>query len=376
MPLRDLNEDREPRPKALLLGHIRLGVFKGGHPQQTETLVFTSADPDRLKPLHDSLGGTIERYEPQGAGGEPWRLVSEAEAFTALFPFGAVEGNLSQSWELWARSGIKRRCDGFDCALIDADEMTGEYSEEQVPCICRADEERECSPTTRLRLLLPQTGLGIWELTTGSRIAATQLYDQVQFIASVAGDRMNFVPVRVVYQPREISYFDEKKKQRLKTTKRIVSLSIAGDAERALAPMGMKPDQGLIAAVREVLVAGGHAPELGDGGASGPAALPDGSPAPPAKANGPDHADHGTEAPEAPTGDAGDGAVASPVATSGVAGDQPATSDHWARAKALKLSGSVVLRRVRARYPDADVKSVSAITTDQLAAVLDEAMAS
>jgi hypothetical protein len=268
MPLLDLNaEDRAPSIRAMRAGHIRLGTYnaEARHPEESDTFIFTSADPSRLKPLAAELGGTIEQYTPQGAGEEPWRLISEADAFTGLLPFGDEEANLSQDWTLWGRMGLKRRCDGFDAALITVDEITGEISEETVACICAAKEKRECSPATRLRVFIPSTGLVLWELVTHSVIAAQHLFDQVKFVGTIAGGRMNHLPVRLVWAPRQIAYFDEKEGKRRTTTKRVVSLSIAGDAEHALAALGQPADQALLTAVRAAMGTQTASPALGPG---------------------------------------------------------------------------------------------------------------
>src|SRR5439155_20323231 len=212
--------------------------------------IFTAKDPERLKPLQRDLGGTIERYTPQGAGEEPWKLTSDAEAFNCLPAFPTFETTVEQSYELWGLGGIKRSCDGIRCTLIDVDEESGDVSEEQADCICAAKDKRECAATTRLHLLIPSTGLGVWTLQTGSIVAATELFDQMSLVATVAPDRMNVVPLRVLYSDRQLHYRDPKTNKRIKTTKRIVSVSIAGDAERALAPLGVEPERQLPAAVR------------------------------------------------------------------------------------------------------------------------------
>ena len=90
MPL-DINVDRAIKPKSVLFGHVRLGIFNGRHPEQSKTFIFTAKDPERLKPLQRDLGGTIERYTPQGAGEEPWKLTSDAEAFNCLPAFPTFE---------------------------------------------------------------------------------------------------------------------------------------------------------------------------------------------------------------------------------------------------------------------------------------------
>jgi hypothetical protein len=278
MPLTRLHEGREPRVQAMLLGHVRLGTFNGKHPQESPTLIFTSSDRQRLEPLARDFGGKITEYKPQGMGEESWRLVSETDALTCLMPFPNLEANVDQAFELFGTGGLKRACDGFAARLRTVDAESGEVTEEQAACVCEAKGKMECATTTRLHLLLPQTGLGIWLLTTHSKIAAIHLWDQARFIAQLAKGRMNNLPIRLLWAPRTIHYFDQKEKKRRSTTKRVVSLSIAGDAERALAPLGLEPDRGLIQAVSLALEdAGRRALSAGEGPTEQPAGSPEGA---------------------------------------------------------------------------------------------------
>ncbi len=351
-PIRSLHEGREMSKRAIRFGHVRLGTYNGRHPEQSDAFIFTSADADRLKPLQRDLGGTIERYTPQGAGEEPWRLVSDAEAFTCLFPFADLAQNVSQSFELWRRSGIVRSCEGpgYQCTQIERDEITGEVTETEAPCLCNP-ERVECSATTRLLLLLPQTGLGAWELVTGSKIAAVHLWDQVRLVEQVAAGAMNRIPIRLVYGARQISYFDEKDAKRKTTTKRVVSLTIAGDAERVLSLVAASPDQALLGAVREVL----HPPELG----SAPEAPELPSPSaevstPPAQGS---EAETHASAPDVPEASADE--------------DGPATEEHWSRWRGSK---ALATRRAKdaEHWPDAEIRDWRDITTSQLEQLIRE----
>lgn len=272
MPLLDLNEDRDLRPSSVVLGHIRLGVVKGNRPQQSDSFIFTSSDPLRLRPLVQDYGGEVEEYAPLGAGTERWRLISTADAITALFPFPTAEQNAPQHWELWSAGGIQRRCDGFTCTQFDIDEVSGEVTEILEPCICKAADKRECKPTSRLMLWLPQTGFGIWQLQTQSIRAARRLYDQVGFIAEQIPDALNRVPIRVTYTPEKNSYYDPKKRERLKGTKRFLNVFIAEDVAGALRALGQTPQVALVSAIESTLQASGRslgagpsAPALGPG---------------------------------------------------------------------------------------------------------------
>src|SRR6266542_4907293 len=139
-PVRDLLERRQPRPP--LLGRIRLGSFERGRPQQSTTFIFTASDRIWLTPLAELYGGTVDQYEPQGQSQPQWRLVSEADAINVLFPFEAPEQNVEQWWELWSRTGLQRRCDGYRASVFGIDPETGEITTEDSECICAADDER------------------------------------------------------------------------------------------------------------------------------------------------------------------------------------------------------------------------------------------
>lgn len=363
-PLRDLNEDRDIRTSALLLGHIKLGIFNGRHPQATDTFRFTSADRARLEPLARDFGGEIRAFRPQGAGTDTWELISEADAFTAIFPFPDVEGNITQDWKLWKRSGLERLCDGYTCTVYSVDEETGERDGEQTDCVCAAKGHRDCSAETRLRFLLAQTGLGIWELTTGSKIAALDLHDQVRAIAGVAAGRMNQVPIRVTYAPREISYIDEKDRKRKTTTKRLVSLSVAGDAAGVIAALQMRPERALYAAVetalRDVgreLIGVSSAPALGAGAAS-----TEGSGSSVSGEGADGRGEVGVEEEAPGTEDPGLDAVP------GADSDEPASTEAWERAAKAGLSTRKAV--AIAKGLGFSIRSATELTGTQLSQVL------
>ena len=223
-PIRDVFEGRTPRPP--LIGRIRLGVFEG-RPKPTDTFVFTSQDRLFLEPLARTYGGEVERYQPQGQSEQAWRLISEADAITVLFPFAEAGQNLSQDYELWGAGGIKRRCDGFEATTFDVDEQTGEVLSAESPCLCRDLEERECQTVTRLRCWMPQTGLGLWELRTTSRYALFEVHDEMELLESQFAGRMQRIPVRLAYHPRRIRYVDQRDGKRRSTTKRLISVTLA-----------------------------------------------------------------------------------------------------------------------------------------------------
>jgi hypothetical protein len=58
-------------------------------------------------------------------------------------------------------------------------------------------------------------------------VALYGLHDTLEFWQHTFGERLNRLPVRLVYEPRQIRYFDQKEKKRRVTTKRVVTMSLA-----------------------------------------------------------------------------------------------------------------------------------------------------
>jgi Recombination directionality factor-like len=252
LPIRDAFEGRQARPP--LLGRIRLGVFdeRKGYPQQSDTFVFTAGDQMYLQPLAREYGGQVERYTPQGSTEDSWRLISSADAITVLFPWGYAEANLQQWYELWSRLGLRRRCDGYDAQVMEVDEETGEITTEERPCVCAAMGERECSPRSRLQVWLPQTGLGLWEVSTGSKVAMFGLHDTLEMLDGYFAGQMHRIPIRLMYEPRRIRYFDERERKMRTTTKRVIAVGLAKPLPEILADLGAEPALGG-SAVRELV---------------------------------------------------------------------------------------------------------------------------
>jgi hypothetical protein len=413
-PLRDREEERDVNARALLLGHIRLGTFNGKYPVPSETFVFTSVDRQRLEPLAKDFGGEIEGYKAQGAGADTWRLVSESDAFTALFAFPEVDGNLRQDYMLWRRSGLERICDGYEATVYTVDEEDGTREGEITACICKATEVVECGVESRLRFLLPQTGLGLWELNTGSKIAADDLFDQVRFISHAAQGRMNHVPIRAVLAPREITYVEKGKRK--KATKRLVSLSVAGDAIAMLQGLQMEPNRALLSAVETALhdagrelpsVSGARELEAGSeseptpGGTEDVTSEEDPGEASEAEAGGLDEASGAepSDVPEPVDGGGDEGPSTGPVGavsgrkaasateeagpavpdgptfdSRGLTGDPvldaPAPAEAWERAAAAGLRAGGALKIARKLWPDAGFRASHEITKGQLGKVI------
>lgn len=143
------------------IGRIRAGV-KGdkGQPQKLSTWRLTSDQHDIIAQAADQWGGTVEPWEsPNGA---QFQVITETDTLGIVIPGGQ---SISQYFELWKAGGCERRCDGVTELLSDA------------PCLCDPDPElRDCKPTTRLNVMLPDlSDLGQWRLEAHGFYAATEL---------------------------------------------------------------------------------------------------------------------------------------------------------------------------------------------------------
>ena len=100
-----------------------------------------------------------------------------------------IPGHPPTSWyELWSKGGCQRRCDGQHELISDS------------ACLC--GDERECKPTTRLSVLLPDIpGIGSWLLSSTGWNAAAELAGSADLLqrASASGQ---LVPARLRLEQR------------------------------------------------------------------------------------------------------------------------------------------------------------------------------
>ncbi len=157
MPILDLQK-RMVEVGRLRMGH-QVAAGKGRRPAKLDKWRLTSRDQSRLEAAAQLYGGTVQ----------PWaEREGEYELFTetAELPIMIIPGQtLSQFYELWSGGGCSRRCDGERELITDA------------PCVCDTEKgERQCKPTTRLSVMLPDVpGLGCWRVESHGYYAAVEL---------------------------------------------------------------------------------------------------------------------------------------------------------------------------------------------------------
>jgi len=153
-------------PRLLEIGRIRMGS-KGskGEPKRLEHWRLTSSHLDSLNAAAKLWGGVVGDWE----GG--YELLTETDVLEVLVPPNAFTSYM----EAWTAGGIQRRCDGLT-ELITGDE-----------CLCNADGDQVCEPSSNLRVLLPQLpGIGSWRLATKGWTAAAELQGTVELLQRTA----------------------------------------------------------------------------------------------------------------------------------------------------------------------------------------------
>ena len=176
------------------IGRIRLGQKTAKNaPTKLETYRFTSADSRVIEAAASLYGGRVNPW--QAPAGEQWEVVTDATELEVIIPPGPSV--LSQYEEQWTGGGCVRRCDGV------TELLTGQ------PCICLAEDDKQCKTTTRLSVILADMpGLGVWRVETHSYYAATELAGTVDVCQAVA-QHGQLLPAILRLEPRQVKRANE-----------------------------------------------------------------------------------------------------------------------------------------------------------------------
>lgn len=173
------------------VGRIRLGeqvTTKSGKkaPTKLARFRFTSPAATLIDQAAELYGGAARDW--QAPSGPQREVITEATSIPVLIPPGDMA--FSQWLETWSGGGCRKRCDGrWD---IQRDQA----------CDCDP-ENRECKPTTRVSLILPEMpGVGLWRVETHGHYAAVELGATVELLQSLAPGRL--VPGRLRLDPRTV----------------------------------------------------------------------------------------------------------------------------------------------------------------------------
>lgn len=187
-------------------GRIRLGVkTANGAMKGIDTLRFTAVQRDVLDELAVLYKGTVRPWsDPKANPSNQFELISEvSEIPVYIHPDG-----LSQWYEAWSGGGCVRRCDGITCSTPDP---SGEEQME-VPCMCLAQELRQCKIYTRLNVFIPQVAFrGVWRVETKGDNAAIEIPGVFDLLAEL-GQRGQILQARLGVEWREKMVRGKKKR--------------------------------------------------------------------------------------------------------------------------------------------------------------------
>ncbi|MCC6619445.1 MAG: hypothetical protein IT341_10465 [Chloroflexi bacterium] len=192
-------------------GRIRIGEkVSGGRPSKLETFRLTSADRLRIEQAAAAFGGKVTEWE--APAGKQWQVTTERDSLDVIVPPSDL--SFSQAYELWSAGGCQRRCDGV------TEQLT------QGPCRCDP-ENRECTPHTRLSVLLPDLpGLGVWRLDTQGWYAARELASVVELLIAAAG-RGALLPARLRLEQRSTKKQAKGKTQTLRYAVPVLDVEVS-----------------------------------------------------------------------------------------------------------------------------------------------------
>lgn len=144
-------------------GRIRFGNKKMNDkgkevPNRLDHPLLTSPDRDLIDVVAVAYGAESSEW-PGGEGQWQTELHEDLRILVPVSPEPCV-----QWWERWSGGGCLRRCDGVTDTINDQ------------PCDCnKGAEKRACNPTSRIAVLLPETGDARWRIESKSLHAAIEL---------------------------------------------------------------------------------------------------------------------------------------------------------------------------------------------------------
>lgn len=207
------------------VGRIRIGVQAATStgrkaPRKLDRFRFTSGDRSVIESAAGAFGGTASAWDNGGAS--QWECVSDASEIRILLPPNPSDMAWSQFYETWAKGFCGRRCDGQWDTVRDR------------ACDCDP-EDRECKPTSRLSVLLPDiAGLGLWRLESHGYYAAVELAGAVDLIQQMAGAH-SMIPARLRLEQREVRRIVKAKPVVHKFVVPVIDLDVSIMGVRALA---------------------------------------------------------------------------------------------------------------------------------------------
>ncbi|MCB1899602.1 MAG: hypothetical protein KDH16_09940 [Rhodocyclaceae bacterium] len=179
----DITPTTQIARRAPQAGRLRMGVKTERAMRTIPTWRLTSPTRSLIEKAAELWGGTCKPWNDKTANPpNQFEVITDAASIEVMI----IPNGISTDYELWSKGGRERQCDGITVGV--ARQAGDDYEIVDQPCICDARGVRECDPTTRLQVVLPQLPFaGVWRLDSKSWNAAAELPGMVEFIAAAAG---------------------------------------------------------------------------------------------------------------------------------------------------------------------------------------------
>ncbi len=175
------------------LGKIKLGVMVNKVPRRTDYFV---APPE------------VERV----AGVKP-------KALSIMFPLDDPERLFPQELKCYRQSGLFCAGNGETARRWNE---AGELVER--PCPCELLDSGECGPSATLNFFLPDVpGVGVWQITTGSKRSIVSLNSALESYGRMFGGLAG-IPFTLRLEPEQGQRWDESKNKMVKDTQFVMRL--------------------------------------------------------------------------------------------------------------------------------------------------------
>lgn len=217
-------------------GRIRLGVKSGKAMKSIDTFRFTSPVRAVIDQLAALYGGEARPWnDPSANPSNQFEVISRASDIRVML----VPEGCSTQYELWSGGGCQRRCDGITCEVPRV--VGSDYEMVTTPCICTAQNMRDCDVKTRLTVVLPDVDFyGTWRLESKGWNAAEELPGMADFIEQAAATG-RLIEARLAVERRERMTPAGKRKfvvPRLSVAQTLDSLALGAAAPSAANAIG------------------------------------------------------------------------------------------------------------------------------------------
>ncbi len=129
---------------------------------------------------------------------------NQPKAIDIVFPSDNPEDFFPQWYKRYGSSkGLICKGDGITATRLD--EGTGEMTEIECTPECEYIAKKHCRPVGSLQFMIPHiSGLGVWQIDTGSYNSIVNLNSCIDAIKAVTGGRIAFIPLKLVIRAREV----------------------------------------------------------------------------------------------------------------------------------------------------------------------------